>query len=83
MRILTYPAHAMNCCPKCDVDRLEEGMTLLAHVIEKHTSARFTSMQLLNSLFEDNSSDFDLFLTRIHCLCLNVLLLLCLCLLGR
>ena len=70
VRILTYPAHAMNCCPKCDVDRLGEGMTLLAHVIEKHTSARFTSAQLLNSLFEDNSSDFDLFLTRIHCLCL-------------
>ena len=67
MRILTYPAHAMNCCPKCDVDRLGEGMTLLAHVIEKHTSARFTSMQLL---IEDNSSDFDLFLARIHCLCL-------------
>ena len=44
-------------------------MTLLAHVIEKHTSARFTSMQLLNSLFEDNLSDFDLFLTRIHYLC--------------
>ena len=22
VRILTYPAHAMNCCPKCDVDRL-------------------------------------------------------------
>ena len=58
VRILTYPAHAMNCCPKCDVDRLGEGMTLLAHVIEKHTSARFTSAQLLNSLFEDNSSDF-------------------------
>ena len=68
--ILTYPAHAMNCCPKCDVNRLGEGVTLLAHVIEKHTSARFTSAQLLNSLFEDNSSDFDLFLTRIHCLCL-------------
>ena len=39
VRILTYQAHAMNCCPKCDVDRLGEGMTLLAHVIEKHTSA--------------------------------------------
>ena len=32
VRILTYPVHAMNCCPKCDVDRLGEGMTLLAHV---------------------------------------------------
>ena len=27
--------------------------------------------------------DYDLFLTKIHCLCLSVLLLLCLCLLGR
>ena len=51
LRILTYPAHAMNCCPKCDVDRLGEEMTLLAHVIEKHTSAGFTSMHQILTYF--------------------------------
>ena len=72
VRILTYPAYAMNCCLKCDVDRLGEEMTLLAHVIDLQDSllCNYIIIFILNSLFEDNSSDFDLFLTRIHCLCL-------------
>ena len=52
--ILTYPAHAKNCCLKCEVSRLGEGMTLLAHVINVHTSAGFSAVELFNSLFEDS-----------------------------
>ena len=37
-------AHANNCCPKCDVSRLEEGTTLLAHVIDMHVSAGFSAV---------------------------------------
>ena len=61
VRIFTYPAHVKNCCPKCDVSTLGEGMTLLAHVINVHTSAGFSAVELLNSVFEDTSSHFDLF----------------------
>ena len=41
--IITYPAHANNCCPKCDVSRLGEGTTLLAHVIDMHVSVKTQS----------------------------------------
>ena len=72
VRIITYPEHANNCCPKCDVSRLGEGTTycLLAHdiVIDMHVSAEFSAVDLLDSLFMDNSSNFELFLARICCL---------------
>ena len=72
VRILTYPAHAMNCCPKCDVDRLGEGMTLLAHVIEKHTSARFTSIILCLRITHQNPLSVSNFLLMCCYFCVYV-----------
>ena len=67
VRIVTYPAHARCCCPICDIDGLPEGMSLLSHVIEAHTSATFDAEELMSCLL-DSSSDFTLFFARIHCL---------------
>ena len=50
------------------MSRLGEGTTPLAHVINVHTSAGFSAVELFNSLFENSSSNFDLFFTKDHCL---------------
>ena len=74
-------AHANNCCPKCDVSR-REGTTLLAHAIDMHVSAGFSAVDLLNSLFMDNSSNFELVLY--FCFFVDIVLsLFVVCLLGR
>ena len=53
----------INCCPKCDVSRLGEGTTLLAHVIDMHVSAGFSAVDLLQQnrqqILVRNSSKLD------------------------
>ena len=55
VRIVTYPSHARNYCPKCETENLDEG-TLLGHFLVAHSTAKFNSEELLASLFDD----FDL-----------------------
>ena len=51
VRIVTHPAHACSCCPICNIEAMEEDSSLLSHVIDLHTSARFNEQELLSALF--------------------------------
>ena len=63
VRIISYPNHATNKCPKCEIAELDP-LSLPAHIIDEHTNSESA---LLNSLVSMDPT----FFTHVLCL-LNV-----------
>ena len=49
VRIISYPNHATNKCPKCEVAELDP-LSLPAHIIDEHTNSESSWDAILNSL---------------------------------
>ena len=66
VRIISYPNHATNKCPKCEIAELDP-LSLPAHIIDEHTNSGSSWDALLNSLVSMDPT----FFTHVLCL-LNV-----------
>ena len=70
VRIISYPNHATNKCPKCEIAELDP-LSLPAHIIDEHTNSESSWDALLNSLVSMDPTFFT------HVLCLLIRLSRC------
>ena len=67
VRIISYPNHATNKCPKCEIAELDP-LSLPAHIIDEHTNSESSWDALLNSVVSMDPTFFT------HVLCLKCVL---------